>query len=927
MAGNFIEGMLVHDATKQIDAQLLSVASDGLWEAMSFDGDVTSISSSSLVPLTLERVPENIDLVIGPKSDRDIVHAAIVDELTSKGYCASLRLLPKSEVLEMREVAKGLQYARVPQEFEPYYLGRESREKTALLDFSDPSLHHSIASSPLFSQDAYMTDVCDSIASELSEKLGINYTSRTNLLLRQTFEDDEEEDAFPSPEEPSYSEQEGFIGLMKRKRVCVMQFLGPEIGTLSLIPKAGGDEIDIEAASGTMLIFLTERFHYSHSCESGAALTLQSWFLSKAPEFKLEDIGGDMEVLVGKEPLGVPPPSGELVDITGTSALMGCNCTGLSSLWLCFNKAGGDAVVQMPAQRFDTDEYVNDTNMQAAIAENKSYTKHQGYVHGIELFDGAFFSISPNEAKAMDPNQRKCLEGVYIALEEAGYPMQHLKSHTENIGCFVGISGSEWSHVPHATDSAGCGGHEAIVSNRCNFALNLRGTSVTVNTACSASLVAIHSGKLHLKYKDFDPLVAAVAGGVQFAYSPLAFIGCCSGGMLSFMGRCFTFNATGDGYLRGEGAGFVCMQMQKPESSYCSLAGSQTNQDGRSASLTAPNGPSQEKCIQAALRETQREPREVDCFECHGTGTALGDPIEVGSFRRIYSRSARPTPLCVTTTKTNFGHAEGGAGVTGFLKCCLQVMHCESSPNLHLRNFNAHIDVEGFPAQFLTEGLVMNGNSAYCGVSSFGFGGTNGHSIAYGRNLGIQHNVVTNVDSRKIIIERIESADPTKINKPSPDPEEWETSGMPLISSGKPKLYQVEMNNKGETIWREVVEEPPAALGKVFHISGTFNDWELLPLVEDSEIPGLFCADVVIGNSGEELFHIVVDRIADLIIYPAEPTCAHKTAAIQGPDTPDGFDLKECTWRICASAGERFNIQFFRTATTKTVTWLRLGKL
>jgi len=923
MAGTLVEGMLVHLASTQTDAQLLSVGAEGVWEALSFDGESITVSSSSLLPFTLERMPANIDLVIGPKSDRNVVLTSMIDELSTKGYCASLRLLPKSDVTEMYEVAKSLQYSRVPLDFEPYYLGRESREKTALLDFSDRDLRDNIRRSPLLLQDTYMSDICDAMAQELLEKLGISFTNRTNLLVRQTFQDDEEEDAFPAPEEPTHSEQEGFMGLMKRKRVCVMQFLGPEVGTLSLIPKVGGEEIDIAAAPGTMLIFLTERFHYSHSCESGTALTLQCWFLSNAPQFALEDIGGDLDVLVGRGEPGAPQPSGELVMVTGTGASLAASCSDLNSLWLAFNKAGADGFVEMPITRFDRHEYCLHTTIQEAQAAGKSYTKHQGFVDGIELFDSSFFSVSPAEAKSMDPNQRKCLEVVYLTMYDAGYTLKHLKSNTENVGCFVGISGSEWSMTPHAQDKGGCGGHEAIISNRCNFVFNFKGTSFTVNTACSASLVAIHAGKLHLKYKDFDPLVASVAGGVQLSYNPLVFAGCCSGGMLSYIGRCFTFDSTADGYGRGEGVGFVCMQLQSFEKEYACLAGSQTNQDGRSASITAPNGPSQEKCIRAAFRETQRLPQEVDCFECHGTGTALGDPIEVGAFRRIYTAAPRPVPLGVTTTKTNFGHAEGAAGVTGFLKCVLQVTKCECSPNLHLKNFNPHIDVAGFPAQFTTEGIAMRNDSAYCGVSSFGFGGTNGHVIAYGENRGTSRKAI--VDSRRVVMERIESAEPTKkIHKPSLDPEEWESSGMPISSLVKPKLFQVEINNEGQTIWREVVPEPPAVLGKIFHISGTFNDWGLLPLREDPEIPGLFCADMTIGDSAEELFHIVVDRMADVLIYPAEPMCIYKTAAIRGPDTPDGGDFKECTWRICASAGTRFNIQFFRTATTKTITWLKL---
>ena len=230
----------------------------------------------------------------------------------------------------------------------------------------------------------------------------------------------------------------------------------------------------------------------------------------------------------------------------------------------------------------------------------------------------------------------------------SGYSIKDLQRTPRHVGCFVGISGTEWGMVPHAADGVGCGQHEAIISNRLNFSLNLKGSSQTLNTACSAGLVAMHTAKLHLKYKDFDPLEGVVAAGVQMAFSPLPFISCCSGGMLSYKGRSFTFDLSADGYGRGEGASAVFMQNGTyVRDVFSCVAGSQSNQDGRSASITAPNGPSQEKCIKAAFREAGLKPPEVDCFECHGTGTALGDPIEVGAFKRIYNSQPREHSLLV----------------------------------------------------------------------------------------------------------------------------------------------------------------------------------------------------------------------------------------------------------------------------------------
>lgn len=921
MADNLVDGMLVSqsDGTR---AQLLSRDGPGRWNAITFDGKRISVADGAVSPMSSDKLPADVDLVIGPASNQDIIAGGMMRELSQKGYCVNYLLKQQADIDKMHAAASYLQYERVPAEFEPYYLGRDSREKTALVDFEDFEVPSAVRNSPLAAEDEYMSSLFDILQSSMQETLGVRYEARTNLLVRQTFKDDEEERQF-SASEPKNEERESFMGLMKRKRVCLMHFLGPETGYLSLSCKTSGQEVEIVAEPNTFVIFLTENFSYSYTCEAGASLALQCWFLFRAPQMRLQDISGDMEVLKKVE-AGPQGPQGTANVVSGLACAMGGDSKDPTCMWLVVNKAGVDTACQFPTTRFDFDSYVDDSDMARAMAANKSYTRHQGYVDGIELFDSSFFGISPSEAKSMDPNQRKCLEVVYQACNNAGWTLKHLKSKAEHIGCFVGVSGSEWNFVPHEMDAAGCGSAEAIISNRLNFSLNLKGPSITMNTACSAGLVAINTAKLHLKYRDYDPLEGCVGGGMNLAYSPMPFVSCCSGGMLSFKGRCFTFDCSGDGYLRGEGATFCFL---KPgtfdESTYALLAGSQANQDGRSATITAPNGPSQEKCIKAAFREAGLSPPEVDCFECHGTGTALGDPIEVGAFQRIYNAVPRSTSLSVTTSKTNYGHSEGGAGAVGFAKCVLQVMHAEGSGNLHLREFNPHIATDGFPAYFISENCITHYSTAYSGVSSFGFGGTNAHGMAYGKNILTSRVSDGAVDYRRAILNRITGAPPSEIFKPTDNPEDWESTGMPSLVN-KPKMYQVEVNDDGATIWREVVSEPAGRLGKSFHLSGTFNDWGVTAMKEDPEVKGLFTAEVTINAfDGKECFHIVVDGVPDLIIYPSEPHCQYKTAEIKGPELPFG-DARTCSWLIAAEPGTRFSIQFFRSASAKTISWIKL---
>jgi len=452
--------------------------------------------------------------------------------------------------------------------------------------------------------------------------------------------------------------------------------------------------------------------------------------------------------------------------------------------------------------------------------------------------------------------------------------------------------------------------------------MNLKGPSQSINTACSAGLVAMHTAKLHLKYKDFDPLEAVIGAGLNMAYSPMPFVGCCSGGMLSYKGRSFTFDVGADGYGRGEGITSVYMNLkQYGNDVFALVAGSQANQDGRSASITAPNGPSQEKCIKAAFREAALKPPEVDCFECHGTGTALGDPIEVGAFKRIYNSTPRDHSLLVTTSKTNLGHLEGGAGMAGFVKCCLQVMRAEGSPNLHLREQNPHLDSEGFPAQFITEPLTCQYDSAYSGVSSFGFGGTNAHAMAYGKNT-ITSRGAGQRDFRKVMRDRIASAPPPEIAMLGEDPEDWESNGMPIDEDKIGKMYQVEVLEGGKTIWREVVGTPPLKRGERFYLSGTFNAWGMEAMEADLDIPNLHSAEITIGNMGEELFYIVCDEDPNMVYFPTQPRCNRKTVPIAGPEAVGG-DPEDSSWSIMASPGSRYRVEFYLAESSVSVTWIR----
>ncbi|CAK0839000.1 unnamed protein product [Prorocentrum cordatum] len=892
---------------------------------LTFEGVQARVGTAGLSSLRPEAL-RGADFVVGPRCDLGVFGQGAIDELVSKGYVVTRLLADEADVSKIHAVTGQISFDRVPSEIEPHYLGRDSREKTALLDLRSPAGVPEAVASALAAAEARFDELLELLAPLLDEHLGIRVASRSELLVRQTFVDAEEEARYPSRAELNGEERVYFRTLLKRRRVCLLHFLGPAAGSLTLIPRdaGGAGELEIQALPGTMVMFLTEMFRYSYACPAGPSLALQTWLLSRPPEFELGDIGGDLEVLAAST-RGPRGPQGVSVAVNGISTCLGGDSKDYLCYWLMFAKAGADTFVEIPLTRWDHEVYCSATDVHTAQVTGTSYTKHQGYVDGIELFDSSFFGISVREASGMDPNQRKILEVVYEALNMGGYDMTALQRTPAHIGCFVGTSGTEWNMTERPQDTAGLGTHEAIMSNRCNFLMNLKGSSQTINTACSAGLVAMHTAKLHLMYRDFDPLAAVVAAGVNLAYSPVSFISASSGAMLSYKGRSFTFDVGADGYGRGEGASSVLMDIAELSPSVFALAaGSQSNQDGRSASITAPNGPSQEQCIRAALREASLGPAEVDCFECHGTGTALGDPIEVGAQRRICGSEAGRRALACTSSKTNLGHLEGGAGMAGFVKCCMQVMRAECGPNIHFREGNPHLNVEGFPCRFVSECLTFAHDSSYTGVSSFGFGGTNAHALAYGRNSATSRGIGQR-SLRRVVMDRIRRAPPPDVAMLGSDPEQWESNGMPASEGQIGRVFRVELLEDGSVVWREAAERARALAGSTFHLTGSFNQWGLSMMQPSSGIPNLHVGEVCVPPEGEVLFRVVADGDPLAAYCPPWPRCTRKAAPVVGPGPPPPELHREAAWLIEGRPGQRFRVEFHCSDESTSVLWLRAG--
>jgi len=631
------------------------------------------------------------------------------------------------------------------------------------------------------------------------------------------------------------------------------------------------------------------------------------------------EVSGNVEMLVGVS-TGPPMPKAPQISIHAMHCRYGGGADCQDGYWMAV-KAGADGSTDVPKMRWDMDPYFDPEQKFGG-----SYTKHGCFgIDGVDLFDSKFFEISPAEAKGMDPCQRQVMEVSYVALLGAGWEKKMLSRKSENIGHFVGIDKDDWMFMGDIVAQSQGGGFgassaaNAITSNRFSFSMNLKGASMTIDTACSSSLVCTHVSKMHLRMQDWDPMPCSIVNGLNLMLNPGPFIGCSSAGMLSHEGRCFTYNATADGYARGELCGAIAFkQLPYDEKALACLAGSQVNQDGRSASLTAPNGPAQERCLSAVLRETGMTPSEIDVFECHGTGTSLGDPIEIGSFRKVMSATEREDVLFITSSKSNISHGEGGAGLAGFFKCCMQVFHCEGASNLHLRILNPHLDLSGFPCQPLSEGSVTSFDSAFCGVSSFGFGGTNAHAEAWGKNIMTSRST-SNQDPYSAFQKKLQNAPPAEVTINGDEFEDWETTGCdPKAEPGD--QYTISLDPEGVAEWEKVEPDLPDTYGDEFAIQGTFNNWSPdTAMARHSTIAGLWVGSIVIGPSGEEEFQIIGDGDPEIIYSPSTARCMSKAAPIKGP----GKVGKDMSWLVRGNPGDTYQVEFFQQDDAKSIIWMK----
>ncbi|MDB6055949.1 MAG: beta-ketoacyl synthase, partial [Verrucomicrobiales bacterium] len=419
----------------------------------------------------------------------------------------------------------------------------------------------------------------------------------------------------------------------------------------------------------------------------------------------------------------------EPIAVIGLGCRFPGGCDNPDSYWK-FLKDGRDAVTTVPVDRWDIEEYFSKDRE----AAGKTYVREGAYLTGIDLFDAEFFGISPREATSLDPQQRLLLEVFWEALENAGLDSRKLEG--TKTGIFVGIGQNEYAQLElHAGDLnslhpyAGSGNGFAFASGRISYVLGLRGPNMAVDTACSSSLVAVHLACQSLRRGEST---LAIAGGVHLSLLPLGSVFMARTGALAADGRCKTFDAAADGFGRGEGCGAVVLKklsqaIADNDQIWAVIPGSAVNHDGASSGLMVPSEEAQEQLLRSALADAGKKPADISYLEAHGTGTVLGDPIELGAVKSVFSD--RVDPLWIGSVKTNFGHLEAASGIAGLIKVILALKNQELPRHLHFKLPNPHISWSETPFQIPTASVRWEAERRCAGVSAFGLSGTNAHVI------------------------------------------------------------------------------------------------------------------------------------------------------------------------------------------------------
>jgi len=712
------------------------------YTVVTFSGMLAKVAEANLTeftPLGPERGGFDCAWPAGA-ADSEAFAMAVAEHIANKGYCVIQTYVDREERKDALATANTVkEHEEYRMEIEADFMGKNNSTKVKKLAQDTPD---SFPEDALGRCNHQLTELGLLLFPLVPSYLGFNASAHSKAVARVKFSSKSEMEKMKPPPLFDDDVEEGFVKnhilFLQTRKLSFLYMVENEGGELVLHPKEG-DNVTLPVEKNRIVLFRHDDMTYSYK-PAGEHLAVQAWMLGDMPSYQLKKIEGDLsEKLDLMGVVGPKAPEGLRAQITTMRTRLPGDSTEAKAYYsmacLCT-----DTCTKWPLLRFDEDAYYSpDPN---DVIFGKAYTNHGGFLsfEQVTSLDNDFFDISPSEAHAMSMNQRMWTEIGYETLWSQGLDKQKLNGC--KVGTYLGDVGSDWhsntkdwSMYNWVPDHTAMGVNSAIVPCRLHYVFGMIGPTMTFDTACSASLVAAHSahiGMLNFHQWNIETDGALVGGVNSIGVS--GHIGNCQGNILTHNGRCFTFDEAADGYQRGEGCAAFFLQItadkDTTENRLGCMVGSVSSHDGKSASLTAPSGPAQQVMLKHSLRFSGLEPEDICFTECHGTGTALGDPIEMGAVAAVYVED-RETPLPHTTPKTNLGHLESCAGVSGLLRCLLSLLHGLCPPNVHFRKLNPHVDMEGYPRIFQSELVETGLNAAYSGASSFGFGGANARCDLY----------------------------------------------------------------------------------------------------------------------------------------------------------------------------------------------------
>ena len=726
-----------------------------------------------------------------------------------------------------------------------------------------------------------LVDLSEVVAS-ITPDLGLPSNGRTRVMAHTACKDEDKKQlALPAQGiKVEASVLQDRLLFREQRKVCILHIVGGSDGTLTLHRE--GSDVPVKCEDGTTLVFRHDIFDYSFEPAQNQH-ALQVWLLQDPPG-AVAMRGFDPKEAIKQIPPGPLYGTGnETVDVMAISVRDPGMINGPEDYWAMLS-GGCDTIVRVPLERWDVEMYYTEESDVAG----KGYVQHFGMLNDTQMamFDNEFFNISAEEAKMIDPTQRNALEVGYDCLYRAGWTGESLRG--AEMCASLGYAASEFVGNMAMRGKFGFSEHIYLQNNpsacasRLHFVFGMKGPVSTTETACSSSLSAV--GLMHNNLRPVMPeqtkdmaamrkqVKYGIATGSNGHFDPFYTVSLCGASMLSHVGRCFTFDQSADGFIRGEGCGSMAFRVSSKEdiARLAVLCGTCLNQDGRSASLTAPHGPSQQECIRHSLREAAIKPLDIQIQELHGTGTALGDPIEVGALRATmmkFEGQVRQHPLVKTSSKSNLGHTEISAGINGLMKCVLMGCYAASAPNLHLRLLNPHIDDAAYPVYFTPEYVDQGKETGFFGVSSFGFGGSNARGDIWCRAQAGHRNTSDDHKRQSFGCDRIHRCIDTfgSLTMPLPGVEVFETEHGDS-TEGLSGEYTVGAKLQGKT---------------EYFVVSSANGWSYGKMTWDASLKA-HCYAIMMGEALCEQFQISCDGFDDLKIFPAK-RLADQEAIVLGP--------------------------------------------